>query len=209
MKKNIEELRWIRVFTPDHIPHYLVEQVGHRDYSVEEFFKYHQINCMIQSEKGIVLNPFNHLYVLADKKNEVKGMLWFSVDPLSKDILIQTFSVDKEYWSKGQAVKKLAEHIKKIRIKGKLNKIYWITNYPKHSMKHGFKPSKSVLMEYDPDKEKKDGKNNDGRIEPQRECGSSDSRTTKFPESSDGGNGSDGTADGPGAVPTDVPAVVC
>jgi hypothetical protein len=157
MKKNIEELRWIRVFTPDHIPHYLIQQVGHRDYSVEEFFKYHQLNCLIQSEKGISLNPFNHLYVLADKKNEVKGVLWFNVDPLSKDILVQTYSVDKEYWMKGQAVKKLADHIKHIRNKAKLNKIYWITNYPKHSMRYGFKPSKSVLMEYDPDKEKKDG----------------------------------------------------
>jgi len=150
--KKIDELRFVRVFTPDHVPQYLIEQVRDRDYSVEEFFKYHQINCMTQGEKGIVLNPFNHLYVLADKENIVKGMLWFSVDPLSKDILIQTFSMDKEYWGKGQAVKKLAEHIKEIRIKANLNKIYWVTNYPKHSMRYGFKPSKSILMEYDPKK---------------------------------------------------------
>ena len=151
--KKIEELRWVRVFTPTHIPHYLIEQVRNRDYSVEEFFKYHQINCMTQGEKGIVLNPFNHLYVLADKENIVKGMLWFSVDPLSKDILIQTFSMDKEFWGKGQAVKKLAEHIKEIRIKANLNKIYWVTDYPKHSERYGFKRSKSTLMEYDPKKE--------------------------------------------------------
>jgi len=151
--KKIEELRWVRVFTPDHVPHFLIEQVRDRDYSVEEFYKYHQINCMIQSEKGVVLNPFNHLYVLADKVNQVKGVLWFNVDPLSKDILIQVFSMDKDYWGRGEAVKKLAEHIKKIRIKGNLNKIYWITNYPKHSMRYGFKPSKSVLMEYDPTKD--------------------------------------------------------
>lgn len=152
--KKIDELRWVRVFTPTHIPHYLVEQVRDRDYSVEEFFKYHQINCMTQGEKGIVLNPFNHLYVLADKENKVCGMLWFSVDPLSKDILIQTFSMDKEYWGKGQAVKKLTEHIKEIRIKANLNKIYWVTNYPKHSERYDFKRSKSILMEYDPKKEK-------------------------------------------------------
>ena len=194
MKKNIEELRWIRVFTPDHIPHYLIEQVGHRDYSVEEFFKYHQINCMIQSEKGIVLNPFNHLYVLADKENQVKGVLWFNVDPLSKDILIQTFSMDRAYWGKGQAIRKLEEHIKQIRIKAKLNKIYWITNYPKHSMRYGFKPSKSVLMEYNPDEEAKNGKNNDGRSKPQGKCGTSDSRTEKLPDKCDVGTGTTGTA---------------
>lgn len=160
MKKNIDELRWIRVFTPDHIPHYLIDQVKNRDYSIEDFFRYHQINCLIQSENGVILNPFNHLYVLADKENQVKGMLWFRVDPLSKDILIQTFSMHKDYWGKGQAIKKLSDHINQIRIKGKLNKIYWITNHPKHSMKYGFKPSKSVLMEYDPNKEIKKEKNN-------------------------------------------------
>ena len=152
--KKIDELRWVRVFTPDHLPHYLVEQVRDRDYSIEEFFKYHQINCMIQSDKGVVLNPFNHLYVLADKENQVKGMLWFNVDPLSKDILIQVFSMDKEYWGRGEAVKKLSEHIKQIRNKGKLNKIYWITNYPRHSERYGFVRSKSILMEYDPTKQK-------------------------------------------------------
>lgn len=206
---KIDELRWVRVFTPDHVPHYLIEQVRDRDYSVEEFFKYHQINCMIQGENGIKLNPFNHLYVLADKENQVKGVLWFNVDPLSKDILVQTFSMDKEYWGRGQAVKKLAEHIKQIRIKANLNKIYWITNYPKHSIRYGFKPSKSVLMEYDPNKEIENGKNNVRRSEPRRECGSTDSRTTKLSEPSDERIGTDGTTDGSESVPGDVSAVVC
>jgi len=162
MNKKIDELRWVRIFTPDHIPKYLIEQVRDRDYSVDEFFRYHQINSMVQTEDGIKLNPFSHLYVLANKNNEVKGMLWFSVDPLSKDILIQTFSVDKEYWYKGEAVKKLAEHIKEIREKAKLNKIYWITNYEKHSMRYGFKRSKSILMEYDPQKEGANGQDING-----------------------------------------------
>ena len=161
-EKNINDLRWVRIFTPDHLPYYLVEQVRDRDYSVEDFFKYHQINCMVQTENGIKLNPFSHLYVLADKENIVQGFLWFSVDPLSKDILIQTFSMNKDYWYKGQAVKKLAEHVKDIRKKGKLNKIYWITNYPAHSRRYGFRESKSVLMEYDPKKEEiKKEENND------------------------------------------------
>jgi len=206
--KKIDELRFVRVFTPDHVPHYLIEQVRDRDYSVEEFFKYQQLNCMIQGENGVVLNPFNHLYVLADKENQVKGVLWFGVDPLSKDILIQTFSMDKEYWGKGQAVKMLADHIKKIRIKGKLNKIYWITNYPRHSERHGFVRSKSILMEYDPKKEVKDGKNsNDGRI--LTGAVNVDTRATKLPEQCDGGTGTVGTTNGSESVSTDVSAVVC
>lgn len=147
---NIEDLRWMRIFTPDHIPKYLIEQVRDRDYSVEDFYDYHRFNCLTEEEK---LNPFSHLYVLADKTNQVKGMLWFDVDPLTKDILIQTYSVDKEYWNKGVAVKKLAEHVKDIRKKGNLKKIFWVTNYPKHSEKNGFKRSKNILMEYNGEKE--------------------------------------------------------
>lgn len=205
--KKIEELRWVRVFTPDHVPHYLVEQVRDRDYSVEEFFKYHQINCMMQGEEGIKLNPFNHLYVLADNENQVKGVLWFNVDPLSKDILIQTFSMDKEYWGRGQAVKKLAEFIKQIRIKANLNKIYWITNYPKHSMRYGFKPSKSVLMEYDPNKEANNGKNTNGGLSTRSKH--VDSRTTKLSEQCDGEPGTDGATNGSESVSGDVSAVIC
>lgn len=151
--KKIDELRWIRVFTPDHVPHYLIEQIRDRDYTVEDFFKYHQINCMTQSELGMVLNPFSHLYVLADASNVVQGMLWFIIDPLTKDMVIQTYSMNKEYWGRGLAVKKLSDHIKTIREKGNLNKIYWVTNYPKHSQRYGFKMSKSVLMEYNPKSE--------------------------------------------------------
>ena len=152
---KIYELRWVRVFTIEHLPNYLVEQVRHRTYSVEEFYKYQQINLLMQGKEGIVLNPFNHVYILADKENLVKGFLWMTIDPLSKDIFIQTYSVDKEYWGKGLAVKKLADHVKEIRNKAKLNKIFWHTDYPKHSERYGFKRSSSILMEYDPVKEEK------------------------------------------------------
>jgi hypothetical protein len=159
MKHNpsVDDLRWVRVFTPDHIPKYLVEQVRDRDFSIEDFYKYQEINCTRPSPDGMKLNPLSHLYVLVDPENIVKGFLWFVVDALSKDLVIQTFSVDKEYWYKGKAVSKLSNHIKEIRKKANLNKIYWITNYPKHSERYGFKRSKGVLMEYT---EEKDGEDN-------------------------------------------------
>lgn len=189
---NIEELRWVRCMTSDIIPHYLIEQVRHRDYSVEDFFRYHQINCMTQTEEGIKLNPFSHLYVLANKENQVKGVLWFSVDPMTKDLIIQTYSVDKEYWNKGQAVKKLADHIKEIRKKAKLNKIYWVTDYPKHSQRYGFKVSKSILMEYDPLKEEHNGKNNDGVHNQDGGRKPTDTGATKFSKPSDERLGTNG-----------------
>ena len=146
---KIDDLKWTRIFTPIHIPRYLIEQVRDREYSVDDFYKYHEINCAYRGENNeLKFNPFSHLYVLMNEENGVKGMVWFCIDPLTKDMIIQTFSIDKEYWCKGIAVKKLAEHIKSIREKGNLNKIYWVTNYPKHSERNGFKRSKSVLMEY-------------------------------------------------------------
>lgn len=145
---NIDDLRWIRIFNPSLVPKYLIEQIKKRDYTVNDFFKHQEAICLCNSKDGLSLNPFSHLYVLATNDHIIKGVLWFTVEPLAKDIVIQTYSVDKEYWCTG-AVKKLADHIKEIRSKANLNKIYWITDYPKHSKKHGFKQSKSVLMEYD------------------------------------------------------------
>ncbi len=160
-KKSMDELRWIRVFTPSHIPTRLVEQVTNRDYSVEDFFKYQELTCLRQTPEGPTLNPLSHLYVLADDENMTQGFLWFTVDPLAKDLVVQTYSVDKDYWGGGKAVAKLADHIKEIRKKANLNKVYWVTDYPKHSMRYGFKRSDSVLMEYT-EEDEEDGKNHDG-----------------------------------------------
>jgi hypothetical protein len=146
--KDAKELRWVRVFTPTHIPKSLVEQVKDRDYTVEDFYRYQEINCLRNTPEGPTLNPLNHLYVLVDKENLTKGFVWFTIDTLSKDIYIHTFSMDKEYWFQGKVVFKLAEFIKDFKKKAKLKKVYWITNYPKHSMRHGFETSKAVLMEY-------------------------------------------------------------
>lgn len=135
------------------VPRYLVEQVRDREWTVDDFYKYQGLNCLVHDQSGSKLNPFNHLYVLADSENLVKGMLWFVIDPLSKDIVVNTFSVDKEYWNTGEAVRLLADHVKEVAKKLKIRKVYWITNYPKHSERYGFKRSKSVLMEYDREKE--------------------------------------------------------
>lgn len=165
MTKELEDLRWIRVFSPVHIPKYLVEQVRDRDYTVENFFKYQEFNCIIEDENGQRLNPLSHLYVLANSENMVKGFLWFVVDPLTLDMVINTFSMDKDYWYNGQAMKMASDHVKKLRKKLKLKKVYWITNYPKHSEKYGFKRSKSIIMEYT---EEENGKNIDGRHKEER-----------------------------------------
>ena len=147
-KKDFDELRWIRIFSPLCIPKELIEQIKNRDYTVEDFYTYHDELCLKQTKEGPTLNPLSHLYVLADKDNRVEGFTWFTIDALTKDIAINTYSVHPDYWGDKKPVENLANLVKNIRKNAKLNKIYWITDYPKHSERHGFKRSKHVLMEY-------------------------------------------------------------
>ena len=63
---KMEELRWVRIFTPLHIPTYLVEQIKKRDYTVEDFYKYHGSTCVVKQDGKDCLNPFSHLYVLVN-----------------------------------------------------------------------------------------------------------------------------------------------
>ena len=149
---DVDALRWVRLITPVAVPRYLIDQIKFKDYTTDDFFKYQQLNCVIQDENGIHANPFNHLYALIDDENMIKGILWFVIDPLSKHMVINTYTVNKNIWQKeplkSKSVSKLSEFVKGIMKKLKIEKVYWITRYPKHSQKHGFKASKNVLMEY-------------------------------------------------------------
>lgn len=145
---DFDKLRFIRIFTPVHIPKYLIEQVRDRDYDVDAWFKYQESICVNVSPEGTRLNPLSMLYVIADEDNKVVGMLWCEVEVLESKLIVQTFSMDKSYWLKGRAVEIVSKKIKEIIKEFNLKKIIWCTNYPKHSERYGFKRSKSVLMEY-------------------------------------------------------------
>jgi N-acetylglutamate synthase-like GNAT family acetyltransferase len=153
---KIEDLRWVRALMPDFIPRYLVEQVRDKKYTVDGFYKHLSNNCMIDGE----INPFNHLWVLANDENIICGFLWFLIDPLTKSVLINTFSVDEKYWFSGEAIRYLIDHMKNILKKVRLGKVYWLTTYPKHSQRYGFKRSSSVLMEYTLEEESENGRYN-------------------------------------------------
>ena len=148
---TIDDLTWTRLISPQFVPKDLIEQIKHREYSVDDFNKFHSNNCEIMIDGQKRLNPFSHLYALLDPKFKVRGVLWFSIDPLSKCLVIQTYSVEKEFWGMGKAVQKLIDMVLSIKEGATLSKVYWITNYPKHSERYGFKRSKSILMEYSGD----------------------------------------------------------
>jgi N-acetylglutamate synthase-like GNAT family acetyltransferase len=145
---DFESLRFMRVFTPDHIPKHLVKQVKYRDWSVDEWYAYQRSICTETVNGKLNNNPLNHLYVIANKDNEVVGYFWAEISVLEQSLVIQTFSMNQDYWCRGKAVRLLEEHAKKIKEEVNLRKIYWVTNYPKTFERYGFKVSKNVLMEY-------------------------------------------------------------
>jgi N-acetylglutamate synthase-like GNAT family acetyltransferase len=149
LKINEElNLTWVRIFDPIHIPRELVDQIKDRMYDVDKFYKYQKEACLSQVGDKIVLNPHNLLFVLIDENKLVKGFCWMVVDALDDALVINTFSMNPDYWGNGKAVKLLEEKAKEIQEGAKLKKIFWITRCPRHSQKFGFKTSKHTLMEY-------------------------------------------------------------
>jgi len=151
--KDIDKLEFLRIFTPDHIPKYLVDQIRDKEFTTEKFYDYQRICCVRQTDNGPILNPMNFLYVIANEDRVTKGFLWAQSDPLCNYFFIQNYSIDKEYWNNGKAVKFLVKKVKEIVTECKMRKVFWITNFPKHSQRYGFRRSKHTLMEFDPCKE--------------------------------------------------------
>lgn len=148
MRDELKNLRFIRLTNPHLVPRYLVEQIKHREYTVEAFYKFNENNLLMPPDAGHLYNPLNHLYLIVNDDNESVGFLWFMVDPLTHDITIQNFSIDPKLWHKGEAIELVKDFVSPIRDKAQLNKIYWITHHPKQAKRHGFEPTKAVLMEY-------------------------------------------------------------
>lgn len=146
--KPIEELKLVRVFDPIHIPREYIDQIKHKEFTTDRFYEFMSEICLIENENGFSLNPYNLLFVLVDDNNRSKGVLWMVIDQLANALVINTFSIDKDYWHNGKAVLYLKEKAIEIKEQQNLERIYWITRSPKHSEKFGFKRSKNVLMEF-------------------------------------------------------------
>ena len=138
----------MRVFTPIHIPIYLIEQIKDRDWTVEDYIKYHEINCLSEIGEGSQIESFFTSLCSCKRCEYYERLSLVHYRALNKRFNHTELFSRQRILGKGRAVEKLAEHIKFIHKKGELNKILWVTNYPKHSQKYGFKQSKSILMEY-------------------------------------------------------------
>lgn len=132
-------LEFVKLRFPRAIPIELIENVKGRTFSAEQFYKY---------QVAQVDNPYNHLYVLIDDCKIIHGYLWAEVNVLDDSLFVNTFSISKEYWGKGEAIKRVCAFLEELRSKLKAQRVYWITTNEKFFAKQGFKRSKNVLMEY-------------------------------------------------------------
>lgn len=152
--ETYEGLHWVRVMTPMFIPKQLVRQVRDKEFNEDDFYTYLDAICTNKGPEGISFNPYCHLYVLVDERKLVKGFLWFEVHPLTKDVIVNTYSVHPSLWGKGAAIQMAKDLLLSFMKGAKLKKVIWFTNYPWHYERYGFKRSKSILMEYEDGEER-------------------------------------------------------
>lgn len=139
---SIDALSFVKLKIPRLIPIDLIESVKGRTFTPEQFYKY---------QESQMDNPFNFLYVLVDEMKKIHGYLWAEVNILDSSLFVNTFSISKEYWGKGQAIPRVIEFLRELKGKIKAPRVFWISTNERFFLKHGFKRSKNVLMEYNLD----------------------------------------------------------
>lgn len=147
-KEDINDLKFLRVIDPDHIPTYLVEQLKERDFEIEDFYAWQKANATVIHDGLFLPNPNNHLWVMINDKRQVKGFVWAIIDTLTRDLVVNHYSVDKNYWHSGEAIAKLKKHLIQVLKDNNLDKIIWFTKNAKAYQKYGFKPTKVTMLEY-------------------------------------------------------------
>ena len=138
---SIDELEFVRLKIPHLIPPELIEAVKGRTFSADQFLAY-------QSEQ--IDNPYNFLYVLIDPEKKIQGYLWAELNALDQTLFVNTFSIAKDYWGKGEGIKKAIEFLTTLQEKTGAPRVLWCSTNERFFIKHGFKRSKITLLEYNP-----------------------------------------------------------
>lgn len=136
------QLEFVRLRLPRLIPMELIEAVKGRTFTPEQFYKYQEAQAD---------NTHNFLYALIDYKKKIHGYFWAEMNSLDGSLFVNTFSISKEFWGKGEAIPMVIEFLKKLKDKVKPSRIFWVTTNERFFLKHGFKRSKNSLMEYNLD----------------------------------------------------------
>lgn len=138
---ELDKLEFLKLRFPRLIPIELIENVKGKTFSPEQFYKY-------QEEQVKYENPGNLLYALIDQEKKIHGYLWAEISQLDGSMFVNTFSIKKDFWFKGRAIPKVTEFLEFLKKKHMCERVFWITTNEKFFLKHGFKRSKNVLLEY-------------------------------------------------------------
>jgi N-acetylglutamate synthase-like GNAT family acetyltransferase len=120
------------------VPRYLLEQVKDRRWTVDEWYQ-HQIDL-----KGV---PENIVLSMINKKNEIVGIVWLTIDGFEKYVHINTLSVDKRYQSKSKLIKFVTKYIRDLAKALKLSLVGWTARRTKALERYGFEESEFKIME--------------------------------------------------------------
>ena|ERR1700754_1487177 len=140
--ENKFNLEFLSLKFPRIIPIDLIEGVKGRTFTPEQFYKYQEDNKNNQN---------NFLFALVNDQKVIKGYLWAEKNSMDGSLFINTFSIRKEYWGKGDAISLVIKFLDQLKKKTKAPRVFWITTNEKFFLKKGFKRSKNVLMEYNSD----------------------------------------------------------
>ena len=147
---NLEDLSFVRLIDPVHIPSYLVEQMKTKLFNIEKFYEYLKIISVYQSENGPILNNTSFLYAMTNVKlRQVKGFLYMYLDILNNSLIISLFSIDKEYWNKGEAVNFMLSYAKQVMKDLSASRIVWSTKNVKTCELLGFTRMRETLMTFE------------------------------------------------------------
>ena len=138
---DLDNLEFLKLRFPRLIPLSLIENVKGRTFTPEQFYSYQE--AQVKHE-----NPGNLLYALIDQQKIIHGYLWAELSQLDGSMFVNTFSIEKDYWFKGKAIPKVIQFLDFLKKKHNCERVFWITTNEKFFLKHGFKRSKNVLMEY-------------------------------------------------------------
>lgn len=148
-------MKFVRIFSGDLIPKQLVEDNKDRNYSVEDF--YNMLTTLLVDQNGAANNT-DQIYVIVDDiENIIIGYIWYTVNPLEKEIYLNTISVSKNRRQSGVVLDWVFKELRKrFKEDGFLVARTCSTRQEWHK-RNGFVPSKNVLLELDLTKGEDDG----------------------------------------------------
>lgn len=139
LQPELSELTFVKVKIPRCIPKQLIENVKGRTFTPEQFYRF---------QEGQSHNPNNYLFGLIDENKVIHGYLWAEKNFLDDSLFVNTFSITKDYWRKGEAIDIAIAFLRDLKVKSGAARVFWITTNDKFFAKKGFKKSRQVLMEF-------------------------------------------------------------